>query len=31
MDHAGKKVVVVGACNSSHDIAADYVEHGVGA
>ncbi|EIN13097.1 FAD/NAD(P)-binding domain-containing protein [Punctularia strigosozonata HHB-11173 SS5] len=28
-DHVGKKVVIVGACTSSHDIAADYVEHGV--
>ncbi|KAI0344345.1 FAD/NAD-P-binding domain-containing protein [Trametopsis cervina] len=28
-DHAGKKVVVVGACTSAHDIAADYYEHGV--
>ncbi|KAJ3492576.1 hypothetical protein NLJ89_g11205 [Agrocybe chaxingu] len=29
LDHAGKKVVVVGACNSAHDIAVDYYEHGV--
>ncbi|KAI0697450.1 FAD/NAD(P)-binding domain-containing protein [Cytidiella melzeri] len=29
LDHAGKKVVVVGACTSAHDIAADYYEHGV--
>ncbi|KAJ6502848.1 hypothetical protein C8R47DRAFT_1007901 [Mycena vitilis] len=28
-DHLGKKVVVVGACTSAHDIAADYYEHGV--
>lgn len=28
-DHVGKKVVVVGACTSAHDICADYVEHGV--
>jgi len=28
-DHAGKKVVVVGACTSAHDIAVDYYEHGV--
>ncbi|KAF7368295.1 Flavin-containing monooxygenase [Mycena venus] len=28
-DHAGKKVVVVGACTSAHDIATDYYEHGV--
>ncbi|EPS95682.1 FAD/NAD-binding domain-containing protein [Fomitopsis schrenkii] len=28
-DHVGKKVVIVGACTSAHDIAADYVEHGV--
>ncbi|KAH7913460.1 hypothetical protein BJ138DRAFT_1146035 [Hygrophoropsis aurantiaca] len=28
-DHAGKKVVVVGACTSAHDICADYVDHGV--
>ncbi|THG93043.1 hypothetical protein EW026_g8077 [Hermanssonia centrifuga] len=28
-DHAGKKVVVVGACTSAHDIAADYADHGV--
>ncbi|KAG1751335.1 uncharacterized protein EDB91DRAFT_1297935 [Suillus paluster] len=28
-DHAGKKVVVVGACTSAHDICADYAEHGV--
>ncbi|KAJ7676551.1 hypothetical protein DFH06DRAFT_1168458 [Mycena polygramma] len=28
-DHLGKKVVVVGACTSAHDIAADYCEHGV--
>ncbi|KAF8149353.1 FAD/NAD(P)-binding domain-containing protein [Crassisporium funariophilum] len=29
IDHAGKKVVVVGACTSAHDIAVDYYEHGV--
>ncbi|KAG1751338.1 uncharacterized protein EDB91DRAFT_601217 [Suillus paluster] len=28
-DHAGKKVVVVGACTSSHDICADYAENGI--
>ncbi|KAI0364911.1 FAD/NAD-P-binding domain-containing protein [Pilatotrama ljubarskyi] len=28
-DHLGKKVLIVGACTSAHDIAADYVEHGV--
>ncbi|KAI8969673.1 FAD/NAD-P-binding domain-containing protein [Trametes punicea] len=28
-DHLGKKVLVVGACTSAHDICADYVEHGV--
>ncbi|KIK43949.1 hypothetical protein CY34DRAFT_803284 [Suillus luteus UH-Slu-Lm8-n1] len=28
-DHAGKKVVVIGACTSAHDICADYVENGV--
>ncbi|KZT68497.1 FAD/NAD(P)-binding domain-containing protein [Daedalea quercina L-15889] len=28
-DHLGKKVVIIGACTSAHDIAADYVEHGV--
>ncbi|EIW65342.1 FAD/NAD-P-binding domain-containing protein [Trametes versicolor FP-101664 SS1] len=28
-DHVGKKVLIVGACTSAHDIAADYVEHGV--
>ncbi|KAF8345500.1 hypothetical protein F5887DRAFT_1190190 [Amanita rubescens] len=28
-DHAGKKVVVVGACTSAHDIAHDYYIHGV--
>ena len=26
-DHAGKKVAVVGACTSAHDIAADYADH----
>lgn len=29
MDHAGKRVVVVGACTSAHDIAADYYDHGI--
>ncbi|KAJ6598831.1 hypothetical protein DFH09DRAFT_1243368 [Mycena vulgaris] len=28
-DHLGKKVVVLGACTSAHDICADYYEHGV--
>ncbi|KAL4245311.1 FAD/NAD(P)-binding domain-containing protein [Abortiporus biennis] len=28
-DHIGKKVFIVGACTSAHDIAADYAEHGV--
>ncbi|KAJ6490350.1 hypothetical protein C8R47DRAFT_1273552 [Mycena vitilis] len=28
-DHAGKKVVVIGACTSAHDLCADYHEHGV--
>ncbi|KAF9007494.1 hypothetical protein BDQ17DRAFT_1388982 [Cyathus striatus] len=28
-DHIGKKVVVIGACTSGHDIASDYVEKGV--
>ncbi|KAH9836843.1 FAD/NAD-P-binding domain-containing protein [Rhodofomes roseus] len=28
-DHVGKKVVIVGACTSAHDIAADCEEHGV--
>ncbi|KAK7054240.1 hypothetical protein R3P38DRAFT_2856057 [Favolaschia claudopus] len=28
-DHIGKKVVVIGACTSAHDICADYHEHGV--
>ncbi|KAG1871290.1 hypothetical protein DFJ58DRAFT_763180 [Suillus subalutaceus] len=28
-DHAGKKVVVVGACTSAHDICADYADNGV--
>ena len=26
----GKKVIVVGACTSGHDIAQDHVDHGVG-
>ncbi|EKM55953.1 uncharacterized protein PHACADRAFT_144909 [Phanerochaete carnosa HHB-10118-sp] len=29
LDHKGKKVAVVGACTSAHDIAADYYDHGV--
>ncbi|KAH8092246.1 hypothetical protein BXZ70DRAFT_466132 [Cristinia sonorae] len=29
MDHLGKKVVVVGACTSAHDICAEYAEYGV--
>ncbi|KAJ3553462.1 hypothetical protein NM688_g3601 [Phlebia brevispora] len=29
LDHAGKKVVVVGACTSAHDIAADYANNGI--
>ncbi|KAI0320568.1 FAD/NAD(P)-binding domain-containing protein [Amylostereum chailletii] len=28
-DHIGKKVVVVGACTSGHDLCADYHKHGV--
>ncbi|TFK48074.1 FAD/NAD(P)-binding domain-containing protein [Heliocybe sulcata] len=28
-DHVGKKVVVIGACTSAHDICAEHVEHGV--
>ncbi|KAK2460133.1 hypothetical protein APHAL10511_007812 [Amanita phalloides] len=28
-DHAGKKVVVIGACTSAHDICEDYYYHGV--
>ncbi|KAG1751336.1 FAD/NAD(P)-binding domain-containing protein [Suillus paluster] len=28
-DHAGKKVVVVGACTSGHDICADYAKNGI--
>ncbi|OBZ79359.1 putative indole-3-pyruvate monooxygenase YUCCA8 [Grifola frondosa] len=28
-DHIGKKVVIIGASTSAHDIASDYVEHGV--
>ncbi|KAG5720265.1 Flavin-containing monooxygenase YUCCA3 [Termitomyces sp. T112] len=28
-DHLGKKVVVVGACTSAHDICADYYAHGI--
>ncbi|KAH9484720.1 Indole-3-pyruvate monooxygenase YUCCA1 [Psilocybe cubensis] len=30
LDHAGKKVIIVGACTSAHDIAVDYYDHGVG-
>ncbi|KAJ7636281.1 hypothetical protein FB45DRAFT_1055746 [Roridomyces roridus] len=29
LDHAGKKVVIIGACTSAHDIAIDYYRHGV--
>ncbi|KIM52907.1 hypothetical protein SCLCIDRAFT_140112 [Scleroderma citrinum Foug A] len=29
IDHLGKKVAVVGACTSAHDICSDYVEHGI--
>ncbi|KAJ6564733.1 FAD/NAD(P)-binding domain-containing protein [Mycena capillaripes] len=29
LDHAGKKVVVIGACTSAHDIAVDYCTQGV--
>lgn len=29
-NHKGKKVVVIGACTSAHDIAADYCLNGVG-
>lgn len=29
LDHAGKKVVIIGACTSAHDIAYDYYNHGV--
>ncbi|KIM39336.1 hypothetical protein M413DRAFT_74877, partial [Hebeloma cylindrosporum] len=28
-DHTGKKVVVVGACTSAHDISVDYADHGI--
>nr|GAT58193.1 predicted protein [Mycena chlorophos] len=28
-DHTGKKVVVIGACTSAHDLCADYYEHGI--
>ncbi|KAI6046382.1 FAD/NAD(P)-binding domain-containing protein [Pisolithus marmoratus] len=28
-DHLGKRVVVVGACTSAHDICSDYADHGV--
>ncbi|PFH47512.1 hypothetical protein AMATHDRAFT_77183 [Amanita thiersii Skay4041] len=29
VDHAGKKVVVIGACTSAHDISQDYYNHGI--
>ena len=29
-EHKGKKVVVIGACTSGHDIAHDHYTHGVG-
>ncbi|EGO00177.1 hypothetical protein SERLA73DRAFT_52761 [Serpula lacrymans var. lacrymans S7.3] len=29
LDHIGKKVVVIGACTSAHDICSDYYEHGI--
>ena len=29
-EHKGKKVVVIGACTSGHDIAQDHYMHGVG-
>ncbi|PPQ85677.1 hypothetical protein CVT25_002128 [Psilocybe cyanescens] len=29
LDHEGKKVVIVGACTSAHDIAVDYQQHGI--
>ena len=29
-DHIGKKVVIIGACTSGHDIAHDHYLHGVG-
>lgn len=28
-DHIGKKVFIIGACTSAHDIASDYADHGV--
>ncbi|TFK44042.1 hypothetical protein BDQ12DRAFT_730165 [Crucibulum laeve] len=28
-DHKGKKVIIVGACTSAHDIAVDYYNHGI--
>jgi len=28
-DHAGKKVVVIGACTSAHDICVDYADHDI--
>ncbi|KIM92256.1 hypothetical protein PILCRDRAFT_810309 [Piloderma croceum F 1598] len=28
-DHVGKKVIVIGACNSGHDISADFYHHGI--
>ncbi|KAJ7624512.1 hypothetical protein FB45DRAFT_1086278 [Roridomyces roridus] len=29
LDHTGKKVLIIGACTSAHDIAIDYYRHGV--
>ncbi|KAG2017561.1 flavin-containing monooxygenase [Coprinopsis cinerea AmutBmut pab1-1] len=29
LDHAGKKVLVVGACTSAHDLCLDYARHGI--
>lgn len=29
-DHAGKKVVVIGACTAAHDICVDYADHDIG-
>lgn len=29
LDHEGKKIVIVGACTSAHDIASDYYRHGI--
>ncbi|KAF9522147.1 hypothetical protein CPB83DRAFT_823118 [Crepidotus variabilis] len=28
-DHLGKKVVIIGACTSAHDICVDYADHGI--